>query len=658
MAFLRSLAYSGTNFAKNASHRRSILLCNVMSLIVCALGLLLFVAYFYWYGWNLVTQAIPVVALFSLLPLLLNRSGLLAVSRILQCLLIPIAALGVSIYAKKTYYESQEELDYFTFRFIMLASCVFPVVFFSFQEKKLLFVISSIGFLLLMLHDPLHSFFKVPYQKDFLKAHNYYFTNVVIAVTYGILMGAVFFLRKVMENSEERATLLIGELNRTNEELKAKHSEIESQNQEITAQTENLNLSQQKLQDANMLIEEQKELLLKMNRHLSSELLEINKELTATNNELIKHNNELRQFSYTVSHNLRGPVASLSGLINLMETDDLSPESVRIYHHIRTSIQRLEAVIKDLSQIIDIRNDVFHIRKKINLSKEINEIVQGFRKEVENQNILFRVDLDQCREMYSVKPMIDSILFNLIGNAIKYRAPDRRSEILIASRKEDNFFVLEVTDNGLGIDLKNHKQNLFRLYKRFHYHTEGKGLGLYLVKLQAEILGGNINVESEINRYTTFTVRIPIPENIQHQILYKSDCATIFYDAQINSTGVVWEGPVSSEQYRQVFLKCLEFVKTYNTPNYIADISRQGYINRDDQTWMFQNVMSEAAKYGLKKIAAIKPLRKDPKLKEYLNGINVSLSSLGIEQEFFSNFEEATSWIQQQNEMSSFEHMI
>jgi signal transduction histidine kinase len=649
MKLIYNLAHSGVQYAVSPSHRRSILLSNIVSMILFLLGMLLFAAYHSWYGWSVITVTIPLISLASLSALPLNKLNYSVISRLWLCLMIPIATLTLSVYAKIIYYDMQEELDYFTFRFIILASCVFPAVFFSFREKKLLFATTALNFLILILHDPVHSFFGVPYQGHVLKETNYAFTNVVITVTYIVLVSAVLFLKKISEDSELKAAILIRDLNQINEELVEKNTEIEAQNTEITAQTENLNVSQSKLQSAYKIIAEQKDLLLKQNRNLSTNLEEINNDLTATNSELIKHNNELRQFSYTVSHNLRGPVASLMGLLSLMDEKSLNEENTAILSHAKTSMMRLDHVIKDLSKIIDIRQDIYQIRQRINLKKEISDLIEALRKEIDRYQVTVKIEIDETPEIYSVKPMVHSILYNLITNAIKYRSMERTPEITIRCLTND-YYILQIEDNGLGIDLKNYRQNIFKLYKRFHYHTEGKGLGLYLVKLQAEALGGHVEVESEVNKFTRFSVYLSKPENVERQILYQEPYAQIFYDALLNSTGVIWKGPVSSEQYRSVFLKCLEFVKAYNTPNYISDLSNQGYINRDDQQWMFQNIMPDAARHGLKRIAVITPEKNNPAVLEYLNGINENLARLGLTQQYFATFKEACDWIGRLNE--------
>jgi signal transduction histidine kinase len=650
MTFSKQIVNAGVNFGKSPSERRSILLSNIVSIILFGLGLTLFIVYYAWYGWSVVTAAIPVIAVLALSTLVLNSYNYSVVSRIFLTLVIPVSVLAISLYSKNIYYDLQEELDYFTFRFFLLISCVFPAIFFSFAERRLLIITSLITLALLMSHDPLHTFFNVPYRpyNVNLKVSNYYFTNVVVFVSYLIMVGAVMFVKKISEDSELRAEELIRELNTSNEELVEKNSEIEAQNQEITAQTENLNISQQKLQSAYKLIHDQKELLLKQNRSLSSELSVINNNLTSTNNELIKHNNELRQFSYTVSHNLRGPVASLSGLISLIDSRSLTGENADIFEHIRTSLEKLETIIKDLTKIIDIRHDIFHVRQQVDLHAELRDIMNGIQRDIQHHGIQIKTELNEP-VIYSVKPMVHSILYNLITNAIKYRSTQREPEIRVRSRSVENHFVLEVEDNGLGIDLRHHKENLFKLYKRFHFHTEGKGLGLYLVKLQSESLGGYIEVDSQVNRGTKFTVYLAKPENIQTQILFEESYAQIYYDGKLNSAGIVWSGPVSSQEYRAVFEKCLELVRVYNTPACITDLTAQGYISREDQLWMIEKILPHATKAGLKRIAAIHPQTNDPKLQEYFNSVQTALAKIGIEEQFFTDPIEAYDWIQSFN---------
>jgi signal transduction histidine kinase len=105
------------------------------------------------------------------------------------------------------------------------------------------------------------------------------------------------------------------------------------------------------------------------------------------------------------------------------------------------------------------------------------------------------------------KSYLESVLINLVSNAIKYKSPERLLRIILqTSVNQNDEVVLTVQDNGLGIDLKRHQENLFGLYQKFHSNSDGTGLGLYMVKSQIMALGGTIEVQSEVGKGTTFII--------------------------------------------------------------------------------------------------------------------------------------------------------
>ena len=611
LKLLDTILHCGTIFSKSSAEKRGIILSNAIGLILFVTGTFLSIMYYVWYGWNFVTFAIPLIGLSCLGVIPLNYKGYNDTARIWISLIVPIVTTALSIYSKVLYYDLQEELDYFTFRFAILGSCVIPWLLFSLREKKFLITCSMIGLLLLMGYDPLHHAFGVPYQQEKLKVINYYFTNVVIFVVYWALMAHIIFLKGLSETTEIKNAELISQLNNANETLSLKNSEIQIKNAEILDQSHILQKNQDRLWNANQIIEGQRRMLLQKNQSLQSELVEANKILTETNTELIKHNNELRQFSFSVSHNLRGPVASLLGLIALIDQKSIKGENIEIFKHIQSSTERLDNIIKDLIKIIDIRQDIFQIRQKISLEQEFKSIHDILEREIYTHHVAFRNDFSQCEEIYSVKPMVHSILYNLISNSIKYRSLDEAPVIEIYSEEQRDQFILTIKDNGLGIDLNTHKDDVFKLYRRFHRHVEGRGLGLYLVKLQCEALGGTVHVESELNKFTKFTLHLPKPENLQMQLLLDERYAKIIFDATTNSTSVTWHGPVTSAEYRSVFSKAIEILSAYNTPNWVSDISHQGPVSKEDQIWMLTTILPAAAKNGLKRIATIEPLHDD-----------------------------------------------
>ena len=101
---------------------------------------------------------------------------------------------------------------------------------------------------------------------------------------------------------------------------------------------------------------------------------------------------------------------------------------------------------------------------------------------------------------------MDSIIHNLLTNAVKYKHPDRNPIISVNTKKEGNKIVLSVKDNGIGIDLRKNGDKLFGMYKTFHANDDARGIGLYITKNQIEAMGGNILVYSEVDKGTTFKV--------------------------------------------------------------------------------------------------------------------------------------------------------
>jgi signal transduction histidine kinase len=339
--------------------------------------------------------------------------------------------------------------------------------------------------------------------------------NLPLLISYALLVSSVLSLKRLVdgfefENFSLIKTLAVNneQLQQTNRELHELNKNIETQNEEIQAQSEELMQSQESLLLANQEIERQKLALEHQNVFLEKSLDEKSKDVLVTNQQLISQNNELQQFSYTVSHNLRGPVASLLGLINIHHLSQTEDERSRVLSLIEQSARSLETIIRDLNKIVDIRNDKFAIYEAVSLEQELRLIRESLNAFILQNQVELQVDI-QCLEILSIKAYINSILYNLLSNAIQYRSPDRQPLIKVTFSANDQYTILEVKDNGLGLDLARYEGDIFKLYKRFHTHTQGKGLGLYLVKQQVEKLNGKIEVESTPQAGATFRVFLP-----------------------------------------------------------------------------------------------------------------------------------------------------
>ena len=225
-------------------------------------------------------------------------------------------------------------------------------------------------------------------------------------------------------------------------------------------------------------------------------------------NDLKQRNKNLEQFAYIVSHNLRAPVANISGIIYVMQTIKLDRKEKKVMiNELSNSVEKLDNVINDLNHILQVREgEVYHKKELVYFSELVDNIKLSIENMIVKEQFDIISDFSEVNEFMTTKGYLYSIFYNLILNSIKYRRTDIKSFIKIKSVSTNNSISLIFEDNGLGIDLKKKGDQVFGLYKRFHYHTEGKGMGLYMVKTQVETLGGRISIESEVNQGTTFTI--------------------------------------------------------------------------------------------------------------------------------------------------------
>lgn len=234
-------------------------------------------------------------------------------------------------------------------------------------------------------------------------------------------------------------------------------------------------------------------------------LAELEKEKTTI--DLIQRNKNMEQFSYIISHNLRAPLANILGFIEIMNYDEIKENELQtILTGIATAANKLDEVVKDLNNILLIKNLAIEKKEDVYFKNLIKNISLSIKNIIQKNDVKIITDFTEVEKIHSIKPFLYSIFYNLILNSIKYRRPGIAAEINIKSVRKANDVQLIFKDNGLGIDLKMHGDNLFGLYKRFHFHTEGKGLGLFMIKSQLESMGGKISVTSEVNKGTEFVI--------------------------------------------------------------------------------------------------------------------------------------------------------
>ena len=233
-------------------------------------------------------------------------------------------------------------------------------------------------------------------------------------------------------------------------------------------------------------------------------------ELEKTLNELTSRYNEMMQFNYIVSHNLRSPVTNILGLTNLIKTPGMSDqEKGDILDFIVSAATKIDELIKDLNVILSMRSAMDNKREIVHFVTIIKSISISLQHQIRSSKAKIETDFDDTLSIETIKSYLESIFYNITSNAIKYRSPKRNPIVKITIRDHDDHVLIRIKDNGIGIDVDKHKESLFGLYKRFETSVDGKGLGLHMTKTQVESLGGEILLDSALDKGTTFTIKLP-----------------------------------------------------------------------------------------------------------------------------------------------------
>ena len=241
-------------------------------------------------------------------------------------------------------------------------------------------------------------------------------------------------------------------------------------------------------------------------------LLEINFRAEAelvTNNELLsKTNKELDRFVYSASHDLRAPLSSILGLVELAKKSN-NPEEIKMcLDLIADRINVQDSFIQD---IIDYaRNSrVTLSNERIELKSFVSEMVNQLMYNDEAKGINFRIEIDENTYINGDQARLTSVMSNLIGNAIKYHDTSKSDRFIrIGLVKAKDGIEIQVEDNGQGIH-PNFHQKIFDMFFRASEASKGSGLGLFIVKETLEKMGGKVCLKSQVGKGSCFSVHLP-----------------------------------------------------------------------------------------------------------------------------------------------------
>jgi len=230
------------------------------------------------------------------------------------------------------------------------------------------------------------------------------------------------------------------------------------------------------------------------------------KSMLEKNDQLQKANAELDRFVYSASHDLRAPLSSLLGLIEVAKLDHASVD--RYLDMMKTKIHDLEDFIKEI--ISYSRNARVEVKRQpVNLKQTVEEVTEALTFSVGNPDICIENVVPTDMVLHTDGLRLKIVLSNLIDNSLKYRDDNKeRPFIRIEAAERDGVKVIVVKDNGVGID-QLYLDKIFQMFFRASETSKGSGLGLYIVKEALSKINGSIQVESSLGSGTTFMVRIP-----------------------------------------------------------------------------------------------------------------------------------------------------
>jgi signal transduction histidine kinase len=237
------------------------------------------------------------------------------------------------------------------------------------------------------------------------------------------------------------------------------------------------------------------------------------KKLERTMEELKRSNQELEQFAYVASHDLQEPLRMVSSFTQLLKDqyeDKLDGSALEYINFAVDGAQRMQLLINDLLAYSRVTTKVDEF-EEIDLEKVLDEVLFNLELVIEdNQAVIFRESLPHIRADFG---QLVRVFQNIIGNALKYRS-EKSPQIHISVQMEDENWLFKVEDNGIGIEL-NYFEEIFKIFRRLHNRDEynGTGIGLAITKRIIERHGGNIWVESEPGKGSTFYFTIPLNKN-------------------------------------------------------------------------------------------------------------------------------------------------
>ncbi len=230
---------------------------------------------------------------------------------------------------------------------------------------------------------------------------------------------------------------------------------------------------------------------------------------TQKQNELIDalnhQNKQLDDFAHLTSHNIRSPAVNIFSLISLIDEKSTIEDYKFIFEKLSQVSTNLNETLNELIEVLHVKKNNDIERQQIRFDVLFQKVTQSLQGDIILNNAEITSNF-KIAEIEYPKAYLESVFYNLLSNSIKYRSSERPLKVHVETDYVKEKIQLTVSDNGMGIDLKKYGHLVFGLRKVFHKNQNAKGIGLFMTKTQIEALGGQILVESEVDKGTTFKV--------------------------------------------------------------------------------------------------------------------------------------------------------
>ncbi|HTE33466.1 MAG TPA: PAS domain-containing sensor histidine kinase [Chryseolinea sp.] len=233
---------------------------------------------------------------------------------------------------------------------------------------------------------------------------------------------------------------------------------------------------------------------------------EQNARLTAVTDELKRKNDQLEEFTQIVSHNLRSPVGNILTLLTFLETTTEDTERAEYISLLKESSLTAQQTLLELHEVLKIKQNKQIEKQYLRFDDVFRHVESMLTARIAETSATVTADFSEAPTILYPNIYLESIFLNLLSNSLKYIHPNVEPIILFRTYHSNGCTVLEVSDNGVGINLHRYGHQVFKLHKTFHRHPESRGIGLFMIKNQIETLGGEISIASQENKGTTIFV--------------------------------------------------------------------------------------------------------------------------------------------------------